>query len=163
MRKSATPNDPFVVDYGPDDWNEHAEDMADSFVVEKPVKKPTENPVEKVKRIPKATMEQFTKYFTSTELQPYQSHLDHFRKTKPRILRVAKKDLAKTIAHHIQQHRIEGVPLIEVNPGAGYLSQELLLHGERNLKLMERDAYFESHLQVSTCRIYDIQNNEINN
>lgn len=61
---------------------------------------------------------------------------------------------AREIAETIRNHVNEESPVVEVNPGLGYLSKELLQCTKNHIYLYETSSHFSPHLEVSMLNIY---------
>lgn len=64
------------------------------------------------------------------------------------FLRIVKEKTAREIVELILPHRKCDVPLIEINPGPGVLTKQLLKHDVTNVKIIESDENYRDILQV---------------
>lgn len=67
----------------------------------------------------------------------------------PDTFYIADPTAAKTIAKFVTKNHKSDVPLIEVNPGPGFLTKELLKSDVQNIKLYEHTEHFFADLLVS--------------
>lgn len=92
------------------------------------------------------------KYFESNKkeniMNAFPEKLLVKKQKTPEIIYIADKTTAKIISEHITKDLPADRPLIEVNPGAGILTQELKKMNVNDLRLFENDSFFTQTLKV---------------
>lgn len=76
-----------------------------------------------------------------------------FRKYKtPESMYLINQNTAKIIAKSVTKHISTTSPIVEVNPGLGILSKELLHHLSNHIYMFELSNHFSQHIGVSMIK-----------
>lgn len=122
----------------PSGWKHHVQASSEPLTVNKDSKIVTH----------KTAIKSYQTHYGNDELEPFSAVLNWRKEDSPVHLRLAKQDVAEQIAREIRLHRKEHVPLLEINPGIGLLSKELVANGERKIRLIEQECSFADHMLV---------------
>lgn len=75
----------------------------------------------------------------------------------PESMYLINKKTANNIVNTIRNHLDEKSPIIEVNPGLGFLSEEILKNGHNHLYLYETSNHFSEYIKVGIF-VYILEN-----
>lgn len=67
----------------------------------------------------------------------------------PESMYLINKNTAKSISKTLKKHISADSPVVEVNPGLGFLSEELLQNWSNHIHMFETSSHFSQHINVS--------------
>lgn len=91
------------------------------------------------------------------ELDTTINNLLRVRRLAPDSVYVGSKSAARRLISELQPHLTNDRPLLEINPGFGFLTRELLSLDIPKIKLFESSSEYEKYLKVSRFCYYEIE------